>query len=822
MKDNLDDLRHIEGFPIGEDEDLHALSDPPYYTAYPNPHIAGFIEKWGTPYNETTDNYHREPYVADVSEGKNDPIYNAHSYHTKVPYKAIIPFIEHYTEPGDVVFDGFCGTGMTGVAAQMVGRRVILCDLSPAATFIAYNYNTPVDVAAFEREAKRILQEVEAECGWMYETWHPHCDAPQRVKGRINYTVWSDVFFCPYCHHEIVFWDAAVDPVAGKVRDTFPCPGCAAAVTKRTLTRATERVWDSALDREIERARQVPVLINYSVDKQRYEKKPDAADLALIRKIEVSEIPYWYPTTRIDRDIDIWYERDYRQLGVYTIASFYTKRSLYILAAFRDQAMRVQDPRIRLYLLWVLTSVAEGSSRMNRERPGGMPSKLSGTLYIGALVREIDASAFMRRKIKKFSDLIARKPNAVVLTNQSVTYLQQFSENSIDYVFTDPPFGSNIIYSDLSIIWESWLRAFTNTGYEVVVHRRKKENAVTLDDYRTLMTRCFAEMYRVLKPGRWITVVFHNSKAAVWNAIQEALAHAGFLVAQVTVLDKQQGSFKQVTSAGAVKNDLVINAYKPRAGFSARFLSQAGQGLEAEFVRQHLEQLPIAANVERSQEMLYSKYLAYYVQHGYTIAYNGEQFYRALPQWGLEERDGYWFAGEAQTNEYEARKAKRSRPRGKVARRQPVLFISDEKSARQWLWNLLETPHTYDAIYTAFVKALQTPEDEIPELKALLEEGFVRTNGQWKRPDTLTREELEHKRRERLLHQFGEYLETARAGQRLKEVRKEGLVAGFTEAYRASRFGDILTVGRRLDRRLLESSADLRDFIEIAEAKVEG
>ena len=60
--------------------------------------------------------------MTDVSEGKNDPIYNAHSYHTKVPYKAIIPFIEHYTEPGDIVFDGFCGTGMTGVAAQMVGR----------------------------------------------------------------------------------------------------------------------------------------------------------------------------------------------------------------------------------------------------------------------------------------------------------------------------------------------------------------------------------------------------------------------------------------------------------------------------------------------------------------------------------------------------------------------------------------------------------------------------------------------------------------------------------------------------------------------------
>jgi len=195
--DNLDELRHIEGFPIGEDEHLHALSDPPHYTAYPNSHIAEFIERWGKPYDEETDDYHREPYAADVSEGKNDPIYNAHSYHTKVPHKAIIPFIEHYTEPGDIVFDGFCGTGMTGVAAQMLGRRAILVDLSPAATFIAYNYNTPVDVVAFEREAKRILREVEAECGWMYETWHPHCDHPNRVKARINYTVWSDVFVCP-------------------------------------------------------------------------------------------------------------------------------------------------------------------------------------------------------------------------------------------------------------------------------------------------------------------------------------------------------------------------------------------------------------------------------------------------------------------------------------------------------------------------------------------------------------------------------------------------------------------------------------------------
>ena len=145
------------------------------------------------------------------ARGRDDPIYNAHSYHTKVPHKAIMRYILHYTEPGDIVFDGFCGTGMTGVAAQLCGDRDAVCSLGyrveedgtilreetdengkkygspfpnlapaewystiflPPRPFCAYNYNTPVDVAAFEREAKRILKEVEAECGWMYETLH--------------------------------------------------------------------------------------------------------------------------------------------------------------------------------------------------------------------------------------------------------------------------------------------------------------------------------------------------------------------------------------------------------------------------------------------------------------------------------------------------------------------------------------------------------------------------------------------------------------------------------------------------------------------------
>jgi len=104
------EFRKIEGFPIGKDEDILALSDPPYYTACPNPWLDEFIKGYGTPYDPNKP-YHREPFAADVSEGKTHPIYTAHSYHTKVPHRAIMRYLLHYTQPGDVVFDGFCGTG---------------------------------------------------------------------------------------------------------------------------------------------------------------------------------------------------------------------------------------------------------------------------------------------------------------------------------------------------------------------------------------------------------------------------------------------------------------------------------------------------------------------------------------------------------------------------------------------------------------------------------------------------------------------------------------------------------------------------------------
>ena len=81
-KETLDKVREIDGFPIGDDEDIINLSDPPYYTACPNPWIENFIKENGHPYKSEIDDYQKRSFSLDISAGKNEPIYGIHSYHT--------------------------------------------------------------------------------------------------------------------------------------------------------------------------------------------------------------------------------------------------------------------------------------------------------------------------------------------------------------------------------------------------------------------------------------------------------------------------------------------------------------------------------------------------------------------------------------------------------------------------------------------------------------------------------------------------------------------------------------------------------------------
>lgn len=872
------EFRKIEGFPIGEDEDILNLSDPPYYTACPNPWITDFIAEWEAQKPEHFEDYHREPFAADVSEGKRDPIYNAHSYHTKVPHKAIMRYILHYTEPGDIVFDGFCGTGMTGVAAQMCGNRnvvmslgyqvkpdgtvlqeetdtdgkkewipfsklgarwAVLNDLSPAATFIAYNYNTPVDVVAFEREAKRILKEVEEECGWMYETRHA-----DNIKGKINYTVWSDVFVCPECTGEVIFWEVAVDRHGGKIRNAFPCPHCSTNLNKRILERMWIFKYDSAIEKTVRQTKQIPVLINYSVGRDRYEKVPDSSDFALIEKIEKESIPFDFPTNSVPKGGKT---EEPLRIGITHAHHFYTKRNLYILAAIRSRCKSSQT------VLW-FNSQLVNISKMNRYRPGvSFPyNPLNGTLYIGSQVSESSIFIAYRNKLKKLITALKGIESPSIISTKSTTDESSFS---VDYIFMDPPFGANLNYSELNFLWESWLKVRTDNKPEAIENKTQNKGIL---EYRQLMTACFHKAYRVLRPGHWMTVEFSNTKASVWNSIQTALMEAGFIVANVSALDKKQGTFNAVTNTTSVKQDLVISAYKPNGGLEERFQREV-QNEEGvwDFVRTHLKYLPttklqgalLQFIPERDPRLLFDQMVAFYVRKGYLVPISSQGFQNGLAQRFIE-RDGMVFLPE-QVAEYDRKKM----TVGELS--QISLFVFDESSAIQWLRQLIkEKPQTFADINPQFMQQLGgwSKNEAQLDLRDLLHQNFLcydsrgavpeqihaylssnwkdlrnlpkddpaliaKARDRWYVPDPNKASNLVDLREKALLKEFEEYKQTKK---KLRVFRLEAIRAGFKKAYQERDYAAIIALARKIPNNVLEEDPKLLLWYDQAVTRMGG
>ena len=867
LKEKLPALRRRSDFPLAEDEDILRLSDPPYYTACPNPFLGEFVEHHGWPYDPTVP-YHREPFAVDVSEGKTDQLYRAHGYHTKVPHLAIVPSILHYTKPGDIVLDGFCGSGMTGVAAQWGGtapleyrrnleqrwdeqergkpewggRRVILGDLSPAATFIAANYNLPFAVDSFATAAQQLLEETEEELGWMYETLH----TDGKTKGRINYTVWSEVFSCPECAGDIVFTKAALDLKTKQISKTVDCPSCGARASKEQMDLQFETFYDAAHKRTDRRPKRVPVIVNYSVGKGTFEKKPDKADIELSARIGRMEVPAELPTGELP-DCQMTRVGRMRTTNTHCVHHMFLPRAAQALAALWRRANAQKVPRLRSVLLFFVEQAVWTLSVLNRFRPTGysqVHQYLTGVFYVPSQHSELSPWYVLDGKLKRLEKAFKPLPSttgmAAISTGDCARLL--LPDHSIDYVFTDPPFGENIYYADLNYLVESWHRALTCGKPEAIVDRAKKKE---IPDYQHLMHQCFQEYCRVLKPGRWMTVVFHNSKNAVWNAIQEAMLAAGFVVADVRTLDKKQGSFRQVTST-AVKQDLVISAYKPNHGLEERFKIEAGtEDGVWDFVRTHMRQLPVfvakdgQAEVvaERQNYLLFDRMVAFHIQRGITVPLSATEFYEGLAQ-RFAERDGMYFVPE-QVAEYD-----RKRITVKEVL-QLQLFVKDEESAIQWLkQQLTKKPQTFQEIHPNFMKELGGWEkhERSLELSSLLEQNFLRFDGtgqvpsqihsylssnfkelrilvkndpalrakakdRWYVPDPRKAGDLEKLRERALLRVFEEYLETKL--RTLRVFRVEAVRAGFKRAWQERDYQTIITVARKIPENLLQEDPKL-------------
>lgn len=846
-KADLDKVRNIEGFPQATDEDIIALSRAPYYTACPNPFLTDFVQENCTAYDEDTDDYQCEPFSADVSEGKYDPLYKLHSYPTKVPHKAIMRYIEHYTKPGDVVLDGFSGTGMTGLAAQSCGiedfstislfgdgekkgaRKAILFDLSPTATYIAHNYNSHIDSAAFFEKAEGILRRAKEKFDWAYET-----KLSDGTKGHINYIVWSRVFICPQCGEKIVLWDATVDydfeKAIGTVRKEFKCSKCGVDLDINKLITAKEPVIDEFTGELIESIVQEPVLINYSSGRKRGEKVPSAEDLAAVEKMRAYKVEEFVPTKTIPYMHQTHQRNNLEALGITREHHMYTKKSLAIYAFLFSEADKLEEEFANRFK-FLLSACFNRTTRLVRymaQHKEKNVGPLSGTLYFPPIFGEINVLDNVEARLKKmknayYQDSVdqLRTENCIISTQSAAE--ETLPENCIDYIFVDPPFGDNLMYSELNYFTDMWLKVYEANSHEAIINKAQNK---ALFEYQALMEKCFSNMFRVLKPNRWITIEFHNSQNAVWNAIQETVLKAGFIIADVRTLDKGKGTTKQMTYTSAVKQDLVISAYKPKESFRKSMVTNAGSEETAwAFVRQHLENIPtvvvkdgkIEIIAERQAFLLFDRMVAYHIMNGIPVPIDATDFYRGLEERFLKRDDMYFLMD--QVNEYDTARIKTD-----VEPIQFSLFVTNEKTAISWLYQQLSEEFggakTYAEIQPMFMQEVKAVDkyEQMPELATLLEENFLQDEkGRWYVPDITKEGDVAKLREKKLWKEFEEYLSTK---GKLKKFRSEAVRVGFAKLWKEKNYKVIVEIADRLPDEIIQEDPNLLMYYDISLSRV--
>ena len=598
--------------------------------------IASYFSAPPSPYDAVADDFHgvpNEPFEREIRGVKSTPIYLAHSYPTKVPPEAIVPYIEHYTAPGQVVLDPFAGSGMTGVAARLAGRHALLNDLSVGAAHLAWNHCEPCDPHALAEAFEIVAEQCEGEFRWLYGTRCDRCKGP----AFIIHTLWSDVYTCPNTRGRIVLSEVGLDAESGRVAEEFKCPRCRKRHAKRSLVRYGPAV---------------PVATTHQcvgTCGKRSAHRPSASERRLIEYIAQTQIVYPHPRAALDSTAEMYIRCALHLQRIRDVADFYTPRNLHALGKLWREISLVADRRVRAALAFAFTNTAWHATKMRRFNARGGQRPLTGTLYVPQLSVEANPLPIMRHKVRtlvafyRYLGTHIRRPSTrVEVRIGCATALHEIPANSIDYVFTDPPFGSNIFYADLNLVWESWLGRTTAAGTEAVINRSRK-NGKTLEDYYRLMKSSFSEIHRVLKPGRWASVVFHNSDEEVWRAIQTAAEEAGFSLVFAGALDKSKRSMRGYIGERNDENvsdgDVVLNLRKPRGvapATTSRPLPEGFEEIVLDALRRHLghagaEGTAVEPRLDpRSIQYLHGLAIRTVLNEGYRVERISFAFVRAL------------------------------------------------------------------------------------------------------------------------------------------------------------------------------------------------
>jgi 16S rRNA G966 N2-methylase RsmD len=585
-------------------------------------------------------------YSSPLPSSRTGAVYNAFSYPTKISPETIAIFIACHTEPGEVVLDTFAGSGTTGLGAMLCDkpteamqklasrlqlepkwgpREAVLYEIGTLGAFVSRTMTNPPEPNEFEKAARALIVEAEKATGNIYQA--------QDLKNRpakMRHMIWSDVLECDSCKTQVLFWDAAVrfDPL--RIISDFACPNCGHKAALDEVSRVMETYHDLLLNKKSVRKKRVPVRLYGKTGTDSWFREVSQDDLKIIENATRHPLPKTVPTTEYYRG-DLY--RSGYHAGITHIHHFYTPRNLLAMAKVWEKIENfpksMQDP-LRLLALSYNATHSTIMARVvvkNGQKDFVLTGAQSGVLYVSSLPVEKNVFDGMRRKIGTFKnafDQIYGSESRVSVINASSTRLH-LSDNSVDYVFTDPPFGDFIPYSEVNQINEAWLKQITSKDEEIIISRVQGKKVA---NYQDLMEKVFVEIGRVLKIDGRATVVFHSSKTEVWQALIHAYMNAGFKVALSSILDKVQSSFKQVVSTISVKGDPLLLLERQGAEEKEKSNSFENNQVIADLLSILVSEA--ADSKERSAERLYSRYVNLCLEQGVPISLGAETFYQKV------------------------------------------------------------------------------------------------------------------------------------------------------------------------------------------------
>jgi 16S rRNA G966 N2-methylase RsmD len=468
--------------------------------------------------------------------GRGDPVYMAHGYLTKVPVPAIMPFIEAYTQPGDVVVDPFAGSGMTGVAAAALGRRARLFDISVLGQHIGRNYVSLVDRDQLAKQAQEVVR---ATRGRLADIYGVTCTACGRM-GQLVKTIWSFQVACSGCHRPVSYYRSM--EAADWSKPYMKCPHCGTSVSSR--------------DSRMGEVAEVDCILCTCSSKQREQPASPART-----SVDLDKLPY--PRVEITPDRQMYKAQALARSGLTTVASFYAPRNLAVLTVLHDQIRQVEDPTLRQKLLFVFTSILTRASKRYQWSPIRPLNAANANYYVASVFYEWNVFDLFERKVEamiRSDDWLrsirsdgtlfgSEQPDIDVIYEIASAEAIPLPDASVNYVFTDPPFGSNLFYADMALFQEAWLDEFTDVTKEAVVDRGTKKQR-SASRYEQMLTNALSECRRILKPGGRISMVFGNSTGSMWSLVQRSIQNAGLAIEpdQLVVLNKGQRSVKGLAS----------------------------------------------------------------------------------------------------------------------------------------------------------------------------------------------------------------------------------------------------------------------------------